>query len=552
MAKTGIAEANAAAVKALAAKTVAAKALAATALAAKSPATSAARDARAQRRRLLSGGDSSDKDGDSEGSGETSDSETDEDEEVGVDVEEDDEEDEQSEEGEDDAGAEGEGGEDEAEEEEDGRATLLGIFGIRHQARAKPLSRPNPFTKNEDEPYSKYSRVEYDYFWKLDEDARETVTETERNVRRLAREDIPMRFRVLSSDIHPSIKAMALKKLDGIRGAGSGESTKSQQYVDALVRLPIGKYASLPVGPATPNHIVRKFLHNMQARLDERVYGHIEAKAHIMRLVAQYAMNPEARGLVIGFHGKVGCGKTELAKAVCECLDLPFGFIALGGSNDSSTLAGHSYTYEGSTWGKIADVLMRCGCMNPVFFFDELDKVSDSSGGRQVTNLLVHLTDPTQNDKHTDAYFMGLDLDVSRSIVMFSYNDVENVNPVLRDRIVEVATEGYSSVEKVVIAQKHLVPQVRRDFGMAVSDLVFEDAVIRVIIDVVVEEAGVRGLKKAIRDIAGSINLKRIMEDDNLLLKAPMTVTRAMADAFVKSGRRDADRGKRASHMMYT
>lgn len=551
MAKTGIAEANAAAVKALAAKTVAATALAAKTLALASKDTAAARDARALRRRLMDGAGEG---GSTEESGETSDSDTDEDE-VGIDDEDEDDDDDEG--GEETAEVEDEDEEVVAEEEddgaeEDGRATLLGIFGIRHQTRVKTLARSNPFTKTEDEPYSKYTRVEYDYFWKLDEGARETVTETERTVRKLACDDIPMRFRVLSSDIHPSIKAMALKKLDGIRSAGSGESTKSQQYVDALVRLPIGKYASLPVGPATPNNIVRKFLHNMQSRLDQRVYGHIEAKAHIMRLVAQYAMNPEARGLVIGFHGKVGCGKTELAKAVCECLDLPFGFIALGGSNDSSTLAGHSYTYEGSTWGKIADVLMRCGCMNPVFFFDELDKVSDSSGGRQVTNLLVHLTDPTQNDKHTDAYFMGLDLDVSRSIVMFSYNDVENVNPVLRDRIVEVATDGYSSVEKVVIAQKHLVPQVRRDFGMDAGDLVFDDAVIRVIIDVVVEEAGVRGLKKAIRDIAGSINLKRIMEDGNLALQAPMSVTRAMADAFVKSGRRDADRGKLASHMMYT
>lgn len=507
-----------------------------------------ARDARAQRRHAIieSGSEAgSASDGGEEDSGESSDSEdggAEEAEEDGDDAE-------QDEVDEDDAEDEDGAGD---EDEDDRGATLLGIFGIRHQARAKTLSRPNPFTKHEDEPYSKYSRVEHDYFWKLDEGARQTVTESERNVRMLACDDIPMRFRILSSDIHPSIKAMALKKLDGIRGAGSGESTKSQQFVDALVRLPIGKYASLPVGPTTPNSVVRAFLNSMQTRLDERVYGHVEAKAHIMRLVAQYAMNPEARGLVIGFHGKVGCGKTELAKAVCECLDLPFGFIALGGSNDSSTLAGHSYTYEGSTWGKIADVLMRCECMNPVFFFDELDKVSDSSGGRQVTNLLVHLTDPTQNDKHTDAYFMGLDLDVSRSIVMFSYNDVDNVNPVLRDRIVEVATDGYRSIEKVAIAQKHLIPQVRRDFGMDIGDLIFDDAVIRLIIDVVVEEAGVRGLKKGIRDIAGSINLKRIMEDDNVLLQAPTTITRAMAYSYVKSGRRDAEQGKRASHSMYT
>lgn len=462
---------------------------------------------------------------------------------------------------EDDEDEDGEDGEEEDDDEEreddeevadeEGRATLLGIFGIRQEARTKLRVRANPFAKGDDEPYRKYTRVENDYFWKLDDEARERVTVTEREICTISCDDVPMRFRVLTSDIHPTIKAMALKKLDGIRGVGSGESTKSQQFVDALVRLPIGKYASLPVGPGSSNWVVKCFLQNMQIRLDERVYGHVEAKAHIIRLVAQYTMNPKARGLVIGFHGKVGCGKTELAKAVCECLDLPFGFIALGGSSDSTTLAGHSYTYEGSTWGKIADVLMRCGCMNPVIFFDELDKVSDSSGGRQVTNLLVHLTDPTQNDKHSDAYFMGLDLDVSRAILIFSYNDVEAVNPVLRDRIVEVATEGYTHAQKIIICQKHLIPQVRSDFGMGPNDLLFQDSVIRQMIEVVVEEAGVRGLKKAVRDVAGSVNLRRIMDDDDITMRAPTTVTRDMVDVFIKSGRRDADTN-RVSHMMYT
>lgn len=428
-------------------------------------------------------------------------------------------------------------------------ATLLGIFGVGKETRAKAQVRRNPFLKSEDEPYSKYTRVEHDYFWRLNECTRERITETERDVRILTSDDIPMRFRVLSSDVHPTIKSMALKKLDCIRGAGTSESTKSQQFVDALVRLPIGKYATLPVGPMTSSHIVRAFLQSMQQRLDERVYGHFEAKAHIIRLVAQYTMNPKARGLVIGFHGKVGCGKTELAKAVCECLDLPFGFIALGGSNDSTTLAGHSYTYEGSTWGKIADVLMRCECMNPVIFFDELDKVSDSSGGRQVTNLLVHLTDPSQNDKHADAYFMGLELDLSRAILMFSYNDVDAVNPVLRDRIVEVATEGYTSKEKIIICQQHLARQVRLDFGMGPDDLIFEDAVVRHMIGIIVEEAGVRGLKKAVRDIAGSINLKRIMEED-IALNPPTVISIRMVDSFVKSCRRDAHRD--IGHTMYT
>lgn len=432
-----------------------------------------------------------------------------------------------------------------------GAATLLGLLGIHSSggSGSKPLARKNPYVKSDDEPYSKYSRQEQDYFWKLEPDAQEQITIVERTVRTLACDDVPMRFRVLASDVHPSIKATALKRLDGMRGAPASDSGKSLQYIDALVRLPIGKYAMLPVGPASPTSVVRSFLHDMQARLDRRVHGHVEAKAHIIRLVAQYATNPIARGLVIGFHGPPGCGKTELAKAVCECLELPFGLVALGGSNDSSILVGHSYTYEGSSWGQIADVLMKCGSMNSVLFFDELDKVSDGSGGKQVANLLIHLTDPTQNDKFVDRYFAGVDLDLSRSVVIFSYNDASMVNPVLRDRIVEVATEGYSVTDKLIIANKHLIPFTRVEFGYGVDDLQMDDRVLRKIVDTIVEESGVRNLKRAIRDIAGSINLRRLMTDE---MQAPTTVTIAMVDSFVKSGRRDADRASRSTHMMYT
>ncbi|MEW5315024.1 MAG: hypothetical protein WDW38_006481 [Sanguina aurantia] len=429
-----------------------------------------------------------------------------------------------------------------------GTTTFLGVLGIRAPT-AKHTTRKNPFVEGDDEPYSKYSRQEQEYFWKQSACKQKSITEEERTVRLLACNDIPMRFRVLSSVVHPSVKAMALKKLDGLRGSSSNDSGKSLQYIDALVRLPIGRYVTLPVGPTSPNNMVRLFLRGMQDRLDRRVHGHVEAKAHIIRLVAQYAMNPVARGLVIGFHGPPGCGKTELAKAVCECLELPFGFVALGGSNDSSVLAGHSYTYEGSSWGQIAEVLMRCGCMNSVLFFDELDKVSDSSGGKQVANLLIHLTDPTQNDKFTDRYFAGVDLDLSRSVVIFSYNNATTVNPVLRDRIVEVTTEGYTTNDKLIIVQKHLLPFTRTEFGYACDDLVMDDRVVRRIVDTIVEEAGVRNLKRAIRDIAGSINLQRLMEDD---MQAPTMVTLAMVDKFVKSGRRDADRSTRATHMMYT
>jgi len=111
-------------------------------------------------------------------------------------------------------------------------------------------------------------------------------------------------------------------------------------------------------------------------------------------------------------------------------------------------LEGHSYTYEGSTWGKIIDHLIQCKYMNPVFFFDELDKVSDTPRGEEIIGILTHLTDTTQNSKFHDKYFSELDFDLSRCLFIFSYNDESKINPILLDRMYRVQTNGYDYKRK--------------------------------------------------------------------------------------------------------
>ena len=104
-------------------------------------------------------------------------------------------------------------------------------------------------------------------------------------------------------------------------------------------------------------------------------------------------------------------------------MDRPYNFVSLGGKTDSSTLVGHSYTYEGSQPGLIVNILKKAQCMNPVIFFDELDKVSDTSKGEEIINILMHLTDSTQNNHFNDKYFQGIDFDLSKCIFIFSFND---------------------------------------------------------------------------------------------------------------------------------
>ena len=132
---------------------------------------------------------------------------------------------------------------------------------------------------------------------------------------------------------------------------------------------------------------------------------------------------------------------TLIKEGIAKALNKPFVFISLGGASDASFLEGHSYTYEGSIYGRIAAGLITSKCMDPIFYFDELDKISNTPKGQEITNLLIHLTDPVQNSHFRDKYFHGIDIDLSRATMIFSFNDPSNVNHILLDRITTVETK---------------------------------------------------------------------------------------------------------------
>ena len=173
----------------------------------------------------------------------------------------------------------------------------------------------------------------------------------------------------------------------------------------------------------------KEYIHNASSILDEAVYAQDDAKQELLRIIAQW-INGEMKGYCLGFEGPPGTGKTSLAKkGISSCLKnefgekRPFAFISLGGSSNGSVLEGHSYTYVGSTWGKIVDVLIETQCMNPIIYFDELDKISKTEHGKEIIGILTHLTDSSQNDEFYDKYFAGVKIDLSRVLFIFSYND---------------------------------------------------------------------------------------------------------------------------------
>jgi ATP-dependent Lon protease len=269
----------------------------------------------------------------------------------------------------------------------------------------------------------------------------------------------------------------------------------------------------------------------------------------IMQMLGQLVTNPSALGTAIAIKGPMGTGKTSMIKeGVSKILNRPFAFIALGGATDSSFLEGHSYTYEGSIWGKIVQILIDSKCMNPVIYFDELDKISDTPKGEEIAGILTHLTDTSQNSQFHDKYFAEIDFDLSKCLFIFSYNDESKVNPILRDRMYRIQTKGYDKKEKTIISNNYLLPRIREQVKFSTEDIIIPDESIHYIIEKHCEkEDGVRNLKRCLEIIYTKLNLYRLMrpgsnlfEDEmSIAVEFPFTVTKEIVDKLIKKERDD-------------
>ena len=279
---------------------------------------------------------------------------------------------------------------------------------------------------------------DFKYFKNMELKTQEKILEQLREVKKFSDVEKPYRLALLESDIPVSFKSSALRKINTLlyMDPGSGEYYKIKQWVDGFMRIPFCKNATLPLSLEDGIEKCNDFLEKSKKILDDAVYGLDDAKMQIMQMMGQLISNPESVGSAIAIHGPMGTGKTTLVKeGISKILNRPFAFLALGGATDSSFLEGHSYTYEGSIWGKIVDIVINSKCMNPVFYFDELDKVSDTPKGEEIIGILTHLTDTTQNTTFHDKYFANIDFDLSKALFIFSYNDEKKVNKILKDRM---------------------------------------------------------------------------------------------------------------------
>jgi len=275
---------------------------------------------------------------------------------------------------------------------------------------------------------------------------------------------------------------------------------------------------------------IGQYMTNTSEVLNNAVHGHEKAKRQVERIIGQW-INGDKSGYCFGFEGPPGVGKTSLAKyGLAKCLkdennnDRPFAFIAIGGSANGSTLEGHNYTYVGSTWGRIVDILIESKCMNPIIFIDELDKISKTEHGKEIIGILTHLIDPTQNDTFQDKYFSGIDLDLSKALFIFSYNDVDSIDKILLDRIHRIKFKHLALEEKLVITNNYILPDIYKKMGLD-NIIEINNTVIEYIINNYTKEPGVRKLKEILFEIIGEINLLELgLKNINVIYPINITI----------------------------
>ena len=413
--------------------------------------------------------------------------------------------------------------------------------------------------------YKKFDKVldendkEFDYFKNnLSENLQVAAIDKLNKIKQLTNIEKPYLIHLIDLDIPDDYKVCALRKINMLRsmtcGLGAnGEYYKIKAWVDAFIKIPFNKYNNLPITFADGIEQCHDFMANAKKMLDSVTYGLEDAKIQIMQMIGLWLVNPNAIGSAIAIKGPPGTGKTTLIKdGISKILNRPFALIALGGCGDSGFLDGFDYTYEGSKYGKIIDILIKSGCMNPVILFDELDKISDSFKGQEITGVLTHLTDTTQNNNFSDKYMSEISLDMSKALYIFSYNDENCVNNILKDRMYKIETVGYKTKDKLIIAKDYLLPKIREQAKFGHDEIIFTDAILEYIItDFTETEQGVRNLKRCLEIIYTKLNLYRLMKPDiNLFSDSetmnikekiifPISLTHGLIDKLIKKADSD-------------
>lgn len=283
-------------------------------------------------------------------------------------------------------------------------------------------------------------------------------------------------------------KALAeVKKLKSM-GPSSAEATVVRNYLDWILDIPWKKRSK-----------VNKDLQYAMDVLNADHYGLEKVKERIIEFLAVQARSDKVRGPILCLVGPPGVGKTSLGKSIAKATGRSFVRTSLGGMRDEAEIRGHRRTYIGSMPGKVIKGMKKAGTTNPLFLFDEIDKLGSDYRG-DPSSALLEVLDPAQNTAFNDHY-LEVDYDLSDVMFVTTANSLDMPRPLL-DRMEIIRLSGYTEDEKIEIAKRHLIPKIFKENAVKENELVIEDSAVRDIIRHYTREAGVRSLERELSSIA--------------------------------------------------
>jgi ATP-dependent Lon protease len=314
-------------------------------------------------------------------------------------------------------------------------------------------------------------------------------------------------------------KEKALSEVRKLKSMGpsSAEATVVRNYLDWILDIPWKKRSK-----------VNKDLQYALDVLNADHYGLDKVKERIIEFLAVQARSDKVRGPILCLVGPPGVGKTSLGKSIARATGRAFVRASLGGMRDEAEIRGHRRTYIGSMPGKVIKGMKKAGTTNPLFLFDEIDKLGNDYRG-DPSSALLEVLDPEQNATFNDHY-LEVDYDLSDVMFVTTANSLDMPRPLL-DRMEIIRLDGYTEDEKIEIAKRHLLPKIFKENAVQPSELVIEDDAVRQIVRYYTREAGVRNLERELSTIARKA-VKDILLAKEQIAK-PITVGAANVEKYL-------------------